>query len=198
MGNTTVADMVPLLIAGRWQVSKSDRTGPVHNRSGRFKRRLDGGWGLAMRTIIVTAFVGALALCTAIRADDQSTEKDAKMLEGKWQLVEGTVDGQSLPPEFTKGFTLTLSHGKYLAKFVVLAEGKHEGTVKYIPDTAPKAMEITWTAEPNKGKTCPAIYELKGDTLTVCYALSGNARPTKFESKYGTRLFLATYRKAKS
>ena len=38
--------------------------------------------------------------------------------------------------------------------------------MKYIPDTSPKAMEVTGTDGPNKGKTFPAIYELKGDTLT--------------------------------
>src|SRR5947208_168666 len=33
MSNTTAVDRVPLLIAGHWQASKSDRTGPVHNPS---------------------------------------------------------------------------------------------------------------------------------------------------------------------
>jgi uncharacterized protein (TIGR03067 family) len=58
-------------------------------------------------------------------------------------------------------------------------------------------MEITGTAGPNKGKTFSAIYELQGDTLKICYDLTGKARPTEFKSKAGTQLFLATYKKVK-
>jgi uncharacterized protein (TIGR03067 family) len=146
--------------------------------------------------MIMTAAVGALGLCSLGRADEKPAAAE-KMLEGKWQLVEGVMAGQALPPLPPpgpgKGITLTLSPDKY----VVMAESKDEGTVKYIPGTSPKAMEVTGTDGPNKGKTFPAIYELKGETLTVCYDLSGKARPTEFKSKPGTLLFLATYKKAK-
>jgi uncharacterized protein (TIGR03067 family) len=146
-----------------------------------------------MRTFIFAAVVVWLAPCAAARADDKPAEKESKMLEGTWQLVEGQIAGNQFPAEVAKGIKLTLSPGKY----VVTAESKDEGTVKYLPDTSPKAMEVTGTAGPNKGKTYPAIYELKGDTLTICYDLSGKARPTEFKSKPGTLLFLATYNKAK-
>jgi uncharacterized protein (TIGR03067 family) len=145
-----------------------------------------------MRTILLMSPVFALALFGASRADEKAVDKEAKLLDGTWQLVEGEVGGNKLPPAAAKSITLTLSPGKY----VVMAESKDEGTVKYFPDASPKAIEITGTAGPNKGKTFPAIYELKGDTLTVCYDLSGKARPTEFKSKPGTKLFLATYKKA--
>jgi uncharacterized protein (TIGR03067 family) len=59
-------------------------------------------------------------------------------------------------------------------------------------------MTITGTEGPNYGKTFPAIYELKGDTLRICYDLSGTKRPTEFKSVAGTRLYLVTYhRKSK-
>jgi uncharacterized protein (TIGR03067 family) len=146
-----------------------------------------------MRTLATTV-IFALTFLGASRSDDKTADQDAKMLEGKWQLTEGIVGGKPFPPEAAKGITLTLSPGKY----VVMAESKDEGTVKYIPGTSPKALEVTGTAGPNKGKTYPAIYELKGDTLTTCYDLSGKARPTEFKSKPGTLLFLATYKKVKS
>jgi uncharacterized protein (TIGR03067 family) len=146
-----------------------------------------------MRTI-TTAVALTLTLCGATRADDKKDDKEAKMLEGKWQMVEGILGGKAFPPTAAKGITLTISDGKY----VVMAESKDEGTVKYIPGTSPMAMEVTGTEGPNKGKTFPAIYELKGDMLTICYDLSGKARPSEFKSNPGTLLFLATYKKAKS
>jgi uncharacterized protein (TIGR03067 family) len=141
-----------------------------------------------MRVLILMAIVLGLTPGGPCRAD----EKETKMLEGTWQLVEGELGGRKFPPQVAKGIRLTISPGKY----VVMAESKDEGTVKYIPDTSPKAMEVTGTAGPNKGKTFPAIYELKGDTLIVCYDLSGKARPTEFKSKPDTQLFLATYKRA--
>ncbi|HEY1377505.1 MAG TPA: TIGR03067 domain-containing protein [Gemmataceae bacterium] len=146
-----------------------------------------------MRAIIVTTATVGLALCGAARADDKAADKEGKMVEGTWQLVEGEVGGHKFPPQVAKGIKLTLSPGKY----VVQAESKDEGTVKYFPDVTPKAMEVTGTDGPNKGKTFPAIYELKGDTLAVCYDLSGKARPTEFKSKPGTQLFLAKYERVK-
>jgi uncharacterized protein (TIGR03067 family) len=143
-----------------------------------------------MRAVLSAVVVG-LAVCGAGRADDKSAAREAKMVEGTWQLVEGEIGGNKFPPAVAKGIKLTLSPGKY----VVNAESKDEGTVKYFPDASPKAMEVTGTDGPNKGKTFPAIYELKGDTLTVCYDLSGKARPTEFKSKKGTQLFLAVYKK---
>ena len=56
---------------------------------------------------------------------------------------------------------------------------------------------MTGTDGPNKGKTFLAIVELDGDTMKVCYDLSGQARPTRFESKEKTLLFLAEYRRVK-
>ena len=50
---------------------------------------------------------------------------------------------------------------------------------------------------PNKGKTFPAIYELAGDTLRVCYDLSGKKRPTEFKTKADTKLYLVTYKRKK-
>ena len=43
-----------------------------------------------------------------------------------------------------------------------------------------------------------AIYELNGDTLRVCYDLTGKARPSEFKTRKGELLFLATYKRTKS
>ena len=58
-------------------------------------------------------------------------------------------------------------------------------------------MDITGTDGPNKGKTLLAIYEQEGDTLRVCYDLSGQGRPTELRTNEGTPLFLVTYQRAK-
>jgi uncharacterized protein (TIGR03067 family) len=72
-----------------------------------------------------------------------------------------------------------------------------QGTCKLNPSAKPKALDITGTDGPNKGKTILAIYERNGDTLRVCYDLSGKNRPTEFKTQAGTQLFLVTYQREK-
>jgi uncharacterized protein (TIGR03067 family) len=142
-----------------------------------------------MRAIVVTAVISVLCVTATGRAD----EKEKSPIDGHWQMVEGIMGGQAFPADLIKDITLTINGNKYVSK----AEGPDEGTIKYIPNTSPKAMEIKGTEGPNKDKTLPAIYELKGDKLIICYDLSGKARPKEFKSTAGTQLFLATYKKAK-
>jgi uncharacterized protein (TIGR03067 family) len=59
----------------------------------------------------------------------------------------------------------------------------------------PKGITVVGTEGPNNGKTFPAIYELDGNTLRICYDLSGAKRPTEFKSVAGTKLYLVTYKR---
>jgi uncharacterized protein (TIGR03067 family) len=62
----------------------------------------------------------------------------------------------------------------------------------------PRAMDITSETEgPLKGKSVPAIYELKADTMTVCYDLDLKARPTEFKSPAGSNVLLVVYKREK-
>ena len=90
--------------------------------------------------------------------------------------------------------SLKLDNGKYE---VFVGSQPDRGTYTLDSAAKPKSMAITGTAGPNNGKTFPAIYELKGDTLRICYDLSGAKRPTEFKSIAGTRLYLVTYHRAK-
>ncbi|HUJ71287.1 MAG TPA: TIGR03067 domain-containing protein, partial [Verrucomicrobiae bacterium] len=72
-----------------------------------------------------------------------------------------------------------------------------KGTYTIDSTTKPKSMTVTGTEGPNNGKTFPAIYELKGDQLRICYDLSGAKRPTEFKSIAGTQLYLVTYNRKK-
>ena len=41
----------------------------------------------------------------------------------------------------------------------------------------------------------PGIYELKGDTLKVCFAKPGQNRPTEFTTKQGTGFLYCLYKR---
>jgi uncharacterized protein (TIGR03067 family) len=104
-------------------------------------------------------------------------------IEGAWLPSSAELGGQKLPDEVRKTMKLVVKDDKYT---VTVGTAVDQGTVKLNASAKPKAMDITGTDGPNKGKTIPAIYERNGDTLRICYDLSGKSHPTEFNTKQGT------------
>ena len=113
-------------------------------------------------------------------------------MEGTWEFVSAELGGQKLPDEVLKTLTLVLKEEKYTVK----SPGPDDtGTVRLDPTKQPKELDVMGMEGPNKGKSFPAIYELDGDSLKVCYDLAGKKRPTEFKSAPGTQQFLAVYKR---
>lgn len=125
-------------------------------------------------------------------ADD--TSADAKAMQGSWKPAKAELAGLPMPEAVLKTISLKLDNGKYE---VLVGDKPDRGTYTMDATTKPKSLTITGTEGPNQGKTLPCIYELKGDTLRVCYDLSGAKRPTEFKSVAGTKLYLVTYERKK-
>src|SRR5262249_26269632 len=104
-----------------------------------------------MMRAAVAMVVGLLLLPGAVRADD------AKDVEGVWVPAAGELGGQPLPAEMLKNMKLSIKDGKYAVK---VGEETDFGTVKLDATQKPRALDITGTDGPNKGKTILAIYEL--------------------------------------
>lgn len=139
--------------------------------------------------LVVAAFV----LVVPARAGD--VKEEMKQLDGAWAPAKAELAGQSLPDETLKTMKLVLAGGNY--KLEVNGTVADQGTLTIDPAKKPKAMDIKGTEGPNKGKTFLAIYELKGDSLRICYDLTGKERPTEFKAELKKGLFLATYQRVK-
>ena len=138
-----------------------------------------------MKRIFLTGLVLAVSLIAVSAADS-----DAKLIQGKWKPVTGELAGKLMPETVLQTISMTLEKGKY----EVVADGHPDkGTYTLDASTKPKGMTVTGTEGPNQAKTFPCIYELKGDTLRICYDLSGAKRPAEFKSLPGTKLYLVTY-----
>src|ERR1700677_1481718 len=120
--------------------------------------------------------------------------KDSDAIQGTWLASRAEPGGKPFPEEVRKSIKLTLKDGKYT---VTVGKNPDQGTVSLDPSAKPKALDVTGTEGPNKGKTFLAIYELDGDTLRICYDLSGMARPSEFKTAKDTKLFLVTYKREK-
>jgi uncharacterized protein (TIGR03067 family) len=120
--------------------------------------------------------------------------RDGDTIEGTWLPRAAEIAGKPFPDEVRKITKLVVKGDSYT---VTVGTKADKGTVKLNPKAKPKALDITGTEGPNKGKTILAIYERKGDTLRICYDLSGKQRPTEFKTTEGTQLFLVTYKREK-
>jgi uncharacterized protein (TIGR03067 family) len=118
--------------------------------------------------------------------------KDGDSLEGTWLPSAAELGGRKFPDEVRKTIKLVVKDDKYT---VTVGKGVDRGTIKLNAAAKPKELDITGTDGPNKGQTIRAIYEQDGETLRVCYDLSGKGRPKEFKTEEGTQLFLVTYKR---
>jgi uncharacterized protein (TIGR03067 family) len=125
---------------------------------------------------------------------DDPVSEDGKMLEGAWPPVAAELGGQKFPDDHLKAVKLIMKDGQYT---VQVGEVFDEGTYKLDPAAKPRAIDITGSEGPNKGKTLLAIYELTGDSLRVYYNLEGKKRPTDFKTEKNTLQFLVSYKREK-
>jgi uncharacterized protein (TIGR03067 family) len=136
----------------------------------------------------------AFALVLLFSQAAWSAHAQDEAIDGAWLPTSAELAAQKLPDDVRTSMKLVVKDDKYT---VTVGKAVDRGTLKLNPSANPKAMDITGTDGPNKGKTFPAIYEQNGDTLRICYDLSGKNRPTEFKTEAGTQLFLVTYKREK-
>ena len=127
-------------------------------------------------------------------AGQAETTDDAKAVQGTWMPIKAELAGSVWPDAVLKTIVLKMDNGKYE---VSVAGKLDKGTYTQNAVSRPKGLTIQGTDGPNAGKTFPCIYELNGDTLRVCYDLSGVKAPTEFATAKGTQLYLVTYARKK-
>jgi uncharacterized protein (TIGR03067 family) len=140
---------------------------------------------------------GTICVCFVVAASVAALAAeppDAPAIQGSWTPVKAQLSGQPMAEAVLKTISLKLTDGKYE---VHVGTQPDNGTYTLDETTQPKGITVTGTDGPNRGKTLPAIYELKGDMLRICYDLSGAKRPAEFKSVVGTRLYLVTYSRKK-
>jgi len=138
----------------------------------------------------ILCFVAVVSLNSLVVADDKD---EWKALAGTWKIEKAIFMGTD-STEIFKVAVLTIEGTKFT---VVFNDQTDKGTLAIDSAKKPKRMTVKGTEGPNKDKAYEAIYELKDDTLTVCYSLEGTDPPKEFESKEGTMTLLATYKRVK-
>lgn len=146
-----------------------------------------------MRVLLVGC---ALAFaCVVARADEDEAKKELKALQGTWKVVAAEHDGD--PLERIVGGTMVVKGNNFAIKTAGGTELK--GDLILDPAKKPKHVNLAHQDGPLKDKTWQGIYELKGDTLKICYAEadSEKERPAEFKTLKKSGLLLVELKREK-
>src|SRR5258708_35962609 len=118
--------------------------------------------------------------------------KDLELLQGTWNIDTMAWGGKSLPKELMNGYKFVFAGSKLTwdgaigmqsnGGKVTAIDGAFPCDFKIDPGKEPKQIDITLHL--TKGdRTVLGIYEIKGDTLKVCYFASKTGkRPVEFST----------------
>ena len=133
----------------------------------------------------------AFFLSAESRSDD--VKKEREKWQGTWIGQSAEADGENLPESQAKSKKLVVTGDNYI---YTMGDVKEEGTIKLDPSKSPKEYASQITEGENKGKSVLGVYELQGDTLTICFSFPGSTeRPTQMGTKPGSRTRRTTYKR---
>jgi uncharacterized protein (TIGR03067 family) len=114
---------------------------------------------------------------------------DLGRLQGEWQVQRWAWKGHDLPTPAGAGIWL---RGAAVA---LLGGGgpKVLGSVRLNAEATPPAVDFLVG---NPAEVCLGIYQLDGDTVTVCFTAPGNGRPQEFTLR-DPKVMLVVFKRAK-
>jgi uncharacterized protein (TIGR03067 family) len=144
--------------------------------------------------------LAVLAVCVApVRVEErpskreQGARKDLLELQGTWQLQ--SVEDSKKDKIDVKKRTLFVG-----GDLVLVQQGDklvQAGQLRLNSTKSPRSIDVVVRKGEHEDNTMLGIYELKGDTLKVCFDPEGENRPKKFETKKESAVFVATYKRVK-
>ena len=123
---------------------------------------------------------------------DAAAADPLKKFAGKWVPVEVTMNGTAVEKDKLDSVLLTIDGNKYTSR---IGEKTDEGTISVDESKKPAVMDVLRKKSDGETVAIPAICEIKGDTLKVCYALGTAARPAEFKSETDSGTLLVTYKR---
>jgi uncharacterized protein (TIGR03067 family) len=118
-----------------------------------------------------------------------------QQLEGAWVPIAASVAGSRVAVDELRVRYLLLEAGGYR----IIDRSNHVvdgGRYLLHEELTPATMDIVGRSGPHGGHTLLAIYELRGDELTVCYDLEGRERPANMQPQDDRLLLRITYTRA--
>jgi uncharacterized protein (TIGR03067 family) len=135
--------------------------------------------------------VGASLLLAA----DAPKPRDQEKIQGVWKILSEVENGTDAPPRRNVRVRFQFTADKFI---ITEGDDKRQGAYKLDPARRPSTIELVADDGPNKGKKALGIYQLSGDTLTLCLTLQeGKDPPGDFTARAGSGRVLLTLERDK-
>ncbi len=121
---------------------------------------------------------------------------DNANIQGTWIPIKAELSGEAAPTLALEQIEVELSPNGYAVRFG--GTNSDEGTYSLALGTPHKTITLLGIKGPNQDKTIPAIYQLNGDRLRICYALDDQGLPDEFRTHPGRKHYLVTYKRKTS
>ena len=122
---------------------------------------------------------------------------DYTRLQGEWREVAREQNGDVVKEASPIEYVGTLQfQGRNFRRFQTLADGRvlNGGRGTFVLDSAPQPASINFTQFQG---TAYGVYELEGDTLTVCVTTNGGPRPDQLTTSNSDNRQLSRYARVK-
>jgi uncharacterized protein (TIGR03067 family) len=120
---------------------------------------------------------------------------DEEFLQGTWAPAYLEVNAKQMPVENLKDARLSVRGERYTFTMGVT---RLEMTYRMDAAQKPRAIDMTITAGPDKGKVLHGIYEFKGETFKICrHVLPDKERPTGFATRPESGLTIIVWKRVK-
>jgi uncharacterized protein (TIGR03067 family) len=116
--------------------------------------------------------------------EKDAAREDQQNMQGTWKTVSVESGGKKRADQEIKNWKLIIAGNKMTAR-----DGDDlldESTFQLDASKKPRAIELRYTAGPDKGKQVTGIYLIEKDTLKICVTLQEKNGPTEFVSKPDT------------
>ena len=138
---------------------------------------------------LVVLSVVVVAAAKPIRPGPAEAKPDQDLLQGDWTVASAVKDNDDNPQGEFDQWTYTFKENEILihAKRLNGPALDEKATFKLDSTKTPKQIDIV-PQNPDRGGglvSFQGIYELEGNTLRICKAIPGEARPTEFTTKIG-------------
>jgi uncharacterized protein (TIGR03067 family) len=110
---------------------------------------------------------------------------DAEKLQGTWTITLAEKHGAKQPEEKLKDLRVVIEGDSMC--FKTGGQDGERATIKLDPSKTPKAIDFLPVVADKEKKPSLGIYELREDTLKLCWRKEGGERPTEFATKADDR-----------
>lgn len=141
------------------------------------------------------ALIAANLLLSGDAPKEDPVKQELEKLQGAWIIVANTQEGKETPESLRERKRYTIKRDHYSVSFKGAEKPLLEFRIKLDPTSKPKTIDMVGLKTDKV--LLAGLYELDGDTLTICVPVGTGDRPRSIKSDAGSKSGIIVYKRVK-